>query len=222
LNSYWIESIAYGTPACRILLTANNYDSLFDRYDATLGDGPWWVGRSTGKHYWNENYCLEVMFEGDLELSRSEGVTISSHHRRYCSLNRYNLNACPDLGLDRQKASGFFLARIVGAKMNTTILTFTGRNGEGKIIPKWNLEMGFSDLLWKLHKDVNFCGSLRSNDSVTEALIRAICSAYSYRHSDEHKKLASLFVSKEEFWSCCRNVVGKDFGLSDPSSLGID
>ena len=221
LNSYWIESIAYGTPACRILLTANNYDSLFDRYDATVGNGPWWFDRSTGEHYRNGDYCLEIMFEDDLELIRNEGVTISSHHGRYCSLNRYNPNACPDLGLDRQVARGYFLARIVGTKMNTIVLKFTEKDTEGKIIPKWSLEFGFNELLWKLPADVNFCGTLRSTDSSAESLVRAICSAYSYRHFDEQKKLASLFVSKEELWSCCRNVVAKDFGLSDSLSLRI-
>jgi hypothetical protein len=221
-NSYWIESIAYGIPACRILLTPNNYDSLFARYDATVGDGPWWFDSSAGKHYWNGKYCLEIMYEDDLRVSKAEGVTISSHHRSYCSLNRNNPDACPDLGLDRGKAYGYFLARIIGTKMGTDILNFTKRDDKGKIIPKSYLQSEFSDLVWKLSKDVNFSGRLSSADPRAKALVRAIFSAYSYRHSDEQKKLASLFVSEEEFWSCCRNVVAKDFGLSDPSSLRID
>lgn len=41
---YWVESIAYGVPACRILVTKQDHSSDPDlvEFDPTVGDGPWW------------------------------------------------------------------------------------------------------------------------------------------------------------------------------------
>jgi len=71
MQAYWVESIAYGIPACRILLTTNDYSSLLQKYDPSIPCGPWWYDKDTDIHYWNGNYCLEIMLERDLNISEA-------------------------------------------------------------------------------------------------------------------------------------------------------
>lgn len=56
-NFYWVESIAYGVEACRILITKNDYDFL-EKYDPNIPNGPWWYDKEKDKHYYNSNFCL--------------------------------------------------------------------------------------------------------------------------------------------------------------------
>jgi hypothetical protein len=60
---YWVESIAYGVPACRILLTDQEHNNL-SPYDPSFNDGPWWFDSSSEIHYYNNNYCIEFLVIG--------------------------------------------------------------------------------------------------------------------------------------------------------------
>ena len=40
MNYYWVESVAYRTPASRVLITGKDYGGILDEYDPTAGDGP--------------------------------------------------------------------------------------------------------------------------------------------------------------------------------------
>jgi hypothetical protein len=41
MNYFWVESIAYGISACRILVTEKDYSMDLHVYDPTLRNGPW-------------------------------------------------------------------------------------------------------------------------------------------------------------------------------------
>ncbi|SRR5712692_828595 len=73
-NYYWVESIAYGVRACRILVTPNEHKGLA-QYDPTVGDGPWWYDKDKDEHYFNGNYCLELMLEEDLAIDAETTLT---------------------------------------------------------------------------------------------------------------------------------------------------
>jgi hypothetical protein len=42
-KAYWVESIAYGVPACRILVTDTDRGAELVAYDPTVRNGPWWI-----------------------------------------------------------------------------------------------------------------------------------------------------------------------------------
>jgi hypothetical protein len=66
-RAYWVESIAYGVAACRILISDRDYDKTLEPYDPQRVRGPWWLAPD-GKHYWNGRYCLEIMYEANVTL----------------------------------------------------------------------------------------------------------------------------------------------------------
>lgn len=51
-RAYWVESIAYGVEACRILLTKKTYDEhhALTLYEPTIGNGPWWFDKKSRTH----------------------------------------------------------------------------------------------------------------------------------------------------------------------------
>lgn len=106
---FWVESVAYGIPACRFLITRNDWSTVLQPYDASRGDGPWWVD-GQGNHYWNGNYCLEVMVEDDLNLELATGVSFVDHHLNRCSIDPYG---CPDRGNRARRGGAEFIATLV-------------------------------------------------------------------------------------------------------------
>jgi hypothetical protein len=82
MNYYWIESIAYNIPACRILVTEKDYCQRFPVYDPTKGDGPWWHRKSDDAHFWNGNFCLEIMLERDISLAEIQSFDFVTHHKK--------------------------------------------------------------------------------------------------------------------------------------------
>jgi hypothetical protein len=109
-NYYWVESIAYGVPACRILVTSKDYSGTLQSYDPTLGDGPWWYDSSSDQHYWNGEYCLEIMLERNLYITECMGIDFVDHHQEYCSTIP---DKCIYLGVPSDRASRLFLASLV-------------------------------------------------------------------------------------------------------------
>lgn len=106
---YWVESMAYGIKACRILVTEIDYSATLEVYDPTVGDGPWWLAQD-GQHYWNGKYCLEFMYEGDLPTSRAQTVDFVRHHANRCNIDP---RTCGHRGSSKEQAGAAFIAAIV-------------------------------------------------------------------------------------------------------------
>ncbi|MBK6562062.1 hypothetical protein [Candidatus Amarobacter glycogenicus] len=108
-NCYWVESMAYGVEACRILVTNNDWSKVLEPYDPAKDDGPWRLD-ADGSHFWNGTYCLEVMVEDDVSLDMSTGVGFVGHHPKRCSIDPKN---CFYLGKREREAGAEFLATLV-------------------------------------------------------------------------------------------------------------
>jgi len=121
MNYYWIESIVYGIKACRILLTENDYLSKFQKYDPTLGDGPWWFDKETGIHYWNSSCCLEIMIEEDLNIADVEKIDFVTHHSKFCNISPVS---CPDCNLHSSHAGARFIAGLIGRENQSNFSNF--------------------------------------------------------------------------------------------------
>jgi hypothetical protein len=213
---YWVESIAYGIEACRILITDVDYSSSLDTYDPTTGDGPWWLAPS-GEHYWNGNYCLEIMFEGDLELSLATNVDFVKHHSNQCNINH---RTCRSRDFSADKAGAEFVAALVSRKPSIALPGLLAKNSKGTT-PSWALQGAADTLFRRCRKSsVTSWGSLASTDPGASALARAALGALG--HTDigaDFHSLAAHFKNSGEFEEAVANTLAQAFGLPNASAL---
>ena len=99
-RAFWVESIAYGVAACRILIAETDFSPKLEPYDPKGGDGPWWLD-GNGQHHWNGKYCLEIMVEGDVLLSGARKVDFVDHHEKRCNIDYKTCRYC---GWSNEKA----------------------------------------------------------------------------------------------------------------------
>jgi hypothetical protein len=216
---YWVESKPYQIQACRFLITATDYNGELERYDPSRDKGPWWKDKSTGTHYWNGEFCLELMYESDLNLAECSRVILGSHSNQWCCLNRYNPGLCPDIGLRRNKGGALLVARVVGTGLGAEVLGFTRVDDAGKIVPTDELEESFDALIRRVVRNVAFTGNLRSGSPLAASLAQAILMTYSLKQDEQRKALASMFLSEEELSKSCMEAVATAFQLSRPKDL---
>ncbi|MCC6444121.1 MAG: hypothetical protein IT210_11795 [Armatimonadetes bacterium] len=80
-RAYWVEAIrSYRPPACRILLTGENFDSILAPYNPSDKNGPWWHDSSEDQHFWDGDFCLELMIDHDLTVDQAQEVKFVAHH----------------------------------------------------------------------------------------------------------------------------------------------
>lgn len=187
-NYYWVETIEkYSPPACRILITGQNYDSDPELipYDPTDGDGPWWLDESENVHYRNGDICLEIMLEAELGLAACKEISFVKHHDEMCSVEA---TTCVDLGLGHQEAAARFLAGIISEDLDVRTLNL-------------ELQGGWWWLIMNIPEN-GYVGHLGINQPDT-ALARAAAFAYYQNQSKEFVHLCGLFsdkaVAKESF-----------------------
>ncbi|MBF0400583.1 MAG: hypothetical protein HQL90_07420 [Magnetococcales bacterium] len=188
---YWVESISYGIPACRILIT-RNYHSL-ESYDPTLNNGPWWFDESSGNHYYNNNYCLEFMVEEQIDLDCLAKLDFVDHHARYCSVHRNNPIDCSELGIDRYKGGAFFLTRAIVTGVN---LAQIGAHFITEGNPIYFLKLSIVEFLSGVLIDVIFSGELNASSSLSIPVMRAIMSSFAFNRVGEAKLLCAMFVDQ--------------------------
>lgn len=208
---YWVESIAYHPPAVRILVSDSNYSQILTPYDPKVGNGPWWFDSNNGVHYWNGKYCLEIMHEGDINLESATKIDSVKHHPNFCSISGSN---CPDCGLEREPASGRFLATFIGLQLDPRQIRWVvGENPDLELIIAWNRLK--RDLLKVMPKG-QFNSPIPVTRHATNAIGRAILAAYSRGDLLEVRALAAeLMPSKQAAVEACAKVIAKDFGIND-------
>ncbi len=214
LNYYWVEDVAYGIPACRILVTDQYHGDKPDkleRYDPTLGAGPWWHDTSSDKHYWNGNYCLEIMLERELLLSEAIGIDFVGHSRKGCC-NDYK--TCPEMGDPAEKGGAKFLAGLAGRYLDGKQVKLTGEV-EGIAVPSSKLEAASRKLqreLVPLDEEYTWGGPVRAEDVGAAACVRALLNAYSRSQAADQRALAGLFASERDLRRICLQLIGNMFG----------
>jgi hypothetical protein len=206
-HAYWVESVhRYSPHAVRILLTNNEYD--FPPYDPTLRDGPWWQSTKTGRHYYNNEYTLEILIDEHLSLRRATRLAFVTHHDHYCS-NRDD--TCPERGMDSVTASGRFLSRLITedlAKHAAPLLTTDDQ-------PTKELQFAWERLARAITSEYRPKGRITANDKLAPALARAIIGAHARGDTKDVKQLRALFKTKQDLAMAAQSCVENAFDLPD-------
>lgn len=215
MRSYWVESIAYGIEACRILLTDADYSASLDPYDPTVGDGPWWRSPS-GDHYWNGKYCLEVMVEGDVDLASVTSVDFVKHHPNRCSID---YRSCPYCGVAADAGGAEFIAAVASRRPSLDLPGLVLDKDRGPK-PSWALESAVSMLLRRCAKAGVSGGSVVHTDPGARALARAVLASLGNPGvASDLADLASYFKSADELQSAVAGIVATAAGLHDAASF---
>jgi hypothetical protein len=215
-NYYWVEYKAYRPPACRILITNQDYGADLATYDPTLGDSPWWYDESDDQHYWNGKVCLEVMVEQDVLIADAAEIGFVDHHERFCCIDAQN---CPDLDLRRYRAGALFVAGVIGRQLNPPSMKLTVAH-DGLIEPSSNLGLAWSRLSEELSEDgIKYRGVVGLKDEAALSVARAILAAFSQGNHLDRQKLAGLFASEDDMLDSCAELVKDSFALSDLKAL---
>ena len=224
MRAYWVEAIAYGIPACRILLTDRPADDPIlaglAPYDPTQRDGPWWFDAATNQHYYNNIYTLEIMLERDLPLASCQMMDFVTHHQQMCSIDP---RACPDRGLTGARGGAQVIAAMVARGINIPIGVLTRRDEQG-IEPNHALETVCSQLWSDLYRISRACtGEIVPEQASAAALARALLGAYARaREGEDVRSLAALFKGNQALIHSCGMVVAEAFGITNRASLGME
>ncbi|MCB9508119.1 MAG: hypothetical protein H6697_10725 [Myxococcales bacterium] len=206
---YWVESIAYGVAACRILVTSKTHPKL-TAYDPAVGDGPWWYDGASGTHYYNGKFCLEFMLEDDLPTSAIVRADFVNHHAENCAVTPKSPQTCQQLGHQKDEGGGRFLAAAAAIELPLQHLDLA-TNGTLKFgtrsSARWLVEC-----VSKLHAGTN--GTLTSADPAAPALARAVLGAFARGTTSDGIDLASLFVDDAAVGDSVRAVVAAVLGVS--------
>ncbi len=215
---YWVESIAYGIPACRILLTDEDYSNILEPCNPTIGDGSWWASQS-GKHYWNDNFCLEVMVEGDLDLDLVTEVSFVTHHPRYCNID---WQTCPYRGRNGDIAGAEFIAAVISRQCSLDLPGLVVEGSEGPA-PSWSLYGAVNLLQMRIGRECGgVTGYVARSDPSARALARAILGSYaSSGNGGDIKRLAAFFKSVDDLKGAILDVIAEASGLPDASALSL-
>ena len=198
---YWVESVAYRPPACRILVTDTDHGTSLTPYDPRVGDGPWWD--DGGTHYWNGDYCLEFMYEGHISIDQTHSLNFVRHHPNYCNISAGD---CQWHGVEGDVAGAQLLAWLVSS-----------RNGDAV----GALDHGFTGAALRIVRD---CKKLKTSGAITSAsppaaaLARALIGSL-YEEGADKEQLASLFDSPNSMEKAVESVVAETLGIEDPSEL---
>ena len=214
---YWVESIAYKTKACRILITDMDRDHQLKPYDPTAKTGPWWFDTNNDQHYFNGMYCIEFMIEAPIKLDQLTKLDFVKHHAIYCSAHRYNANNCAELGLDSSKGAALFLTRaaVSGLDLSDLSVHFVKEN----VSPTTELENGFYEFAVRISRKVTFTGTLTERSKYSVAVMRGIMSAFTFGSKEESKLLCAMFQSETSFINVAAMVIADTVGLKQWEKL---
>jgi hypothetical protein len=212
MQAYYVETAEYNTPAPRILLTDRDRGNLLAPYDPKKRDGPWWHQGDPGKHYFNNRYTLELMLEADVDISLARKINFVTHHDQFCSVHRNNPKACNELGCQSSRAGAYFVARIVGEKLGSKIITLLTEDSA----PSSTLRSAWSSLETRLRRLVTEqAGRMKADHDSAGAVSRALLRAYGARDTKDLKALGALFKSKEAMMEAVQATVESAFELNE-------
>jgi hypothetical protein len=194
-NYYWVEDIAYGIPACRILVTSQDRSNLLTPYDPTRGDGPWWHNTERKTHYRNGLKCLEFMFEEDLDVADAVSLDYVTHSPDKCCISARD---CPDLGQSRGKGARRFLAFLLSSHCSLPRHLFTDKQKTSRFFNDDNLD-NFASVRRAIVDEVpKFSGDITPESPAAAPLVKAICREYADYQRDNCYLLAAVFMSKAD------------------------
>lgn len=186
-------------------------------YDPSDRTGPWWYDKDKGKHYFNSQYCLELMFQDGLPVTPATKVDFVSHHDKYCSVHRYSPKKCAELGIDAHKAGGRFLAAAIATGTDISEVTF----GDSRDPFSCATVVGdaFSRMVGALKQlTKTYSGHVVSGGSEAIPLARAVLNAVAF-HRDDVPTIAGLFKSEDDLIRTCSQVIAEAVKSVDAKTL---
>lgn len=202
-QAFWVGAAVYQPIACRILLSATDYSQLgFKPYDPALGDGPWWYDTANDKHWWNGDYCLEVLVESDVSLGTATNMTFTSHHPQRC--NNDPGGGCRDARYAPHEAG----AELVAAWASSIYAkrTFPASCRSGVVNYVWNH-------LLALLADPGEWGTVDADHELAPILGRAMLAALARRDTAESQVAARQFSSKAALVDALAKIVEGSFSI---------
>lgn len=208
---YYVENIPYSVVAHRILITDIDRGDILEIYNPTNKDGPWWFNIDEELHYFDENYCLEFMFEGDIYLNSLSSFSFEKHHDSYCSVHRKSPSLCEEMGMPKHKAGALFLERAIARNIDFRDISrfFFSEN---KLSDRIDF---FEYMFYKWFDDVEFNGDLDGACKISKAVARAVINAKSIGKIQEMNILASLFKCESAFKNAASILVSELIGFDD-------
>ncbi len=205
---YWVESLAYGVKACRILVTDEDRSDILEEYDPTRRDGPWWFDEINDNHYWNGNYCLEIMIERDVDIDDCLTIDFVNHHLQFCNILPLH---CEDCGRSNLNAGKRLISYILSNSYNFPRKKFLGTINAEKCI-KDDVVYIVRLIMESLPDYIDqYSGDITSDSDVALPLAKSILSYYSDEDKKNCEKLLSLFDSADEFIKTLEKLCVKRF-----------
>ena len=213
---FWVESIAYGIHAVRILITDIDRSDELEPYDPTIGNGPWYYDQAKGKHFFNGKYTLELMVEGSVPLEMLNDFSFVKHHGKMCSLNRNDPNSCPEIGLAEHEGGSRFLAIAAATGTSLHRLTpFVFKDAKPTYTIRNQLRAFMRHALEEVETEGNFAG----DNLVSRATARAVLNAYAQGRNDEMEALLAEFAGDDAFLRAAAQLIGQCLGIAEWEAL---
>jgi hypothetical protein len=212
---YWVETMKYRTPACRILLTDKDHDPILEPYDPATSGGPWRHDKSDDTHHWNGDVCLELMYEGDIPLQAVSRVDFVKHHKDYCCID---LSRCAYKGFSDGKASGEFIARLIATQQSISLPGFTCTRKK-VLWPEDLLDSATEELCQTAERlRPTFQGTVDDTSRLAIPLVRAVAQAIVRDPSgSDAMELATQFKTEKALLRAVVRTVADVFNIDDPT-----
>jgi len=221
-NYYWVEVIdSYSPPACRILVTDQDFSKSLKAYDPRDNNGPWVYNPHNDTHYWNGDYCLEFMITSDIYAHESQCVSFVKHHNDFCNINP---GACPDKGMRSLKATKLFCYAFIAYNMKDADIS------SARLSLADDKERGIFDVS-ELYDVIEHTleilgqlagGAIKGNSGAGLAIARGIYHEMFYDNGPAYEALSKLFASKDDLIAACTTLFNQSFSLpksNPPSSV---
>ncbi len=218
-NYYWVEAITeYSPPACRILVTDQdrNGNPLLVEYNPETDNGPWHYDKKKKLDYFNENICLEFMFEAELDVTEISHFSFVKHHPSMCSIHRKDIQLCRERKWEDGHAGAIFLASAISQAMDLRDLSkfLMDMNGE--------IENSVYQALFFLGRKIishmhNPSGRLDTDDE-RRCIARAALNALANNRISELETLLGFFSKKSELLRAIADLAEEYFDLN-PSAV---
>lgn len=215
-RAFWVESIAYGIEACRILLTDKDYSGRLVAYDPKNGDGPWSLD-SEGQHLWNGKFCLEIMVEGDVPLDSGTNIDFVQHHDKRCCIDP---KTCPYRGWSDDAGGAEFLAVVAANRPTETVGGLVEDRGKGPVASGAVYGAASKLLLRCSRIKVAEWGSVGADDGVAPWIARSLLRTLANEEfKADRAAIAAMFRSANDAEVAIARALAKTIGLPSEKTL---
>lgn len=209
---YWVEAMAYGNPAYRLLVTDKDVSHMpfLTAYDPATDKGP--IRERGGTWYWNHKYTSEFMVDCDLDLSDCINFKGIAHKRDGCRIYGWN---CAEREILHFISGGRMLAFLISnGKHAVDPALRAAPPGSSKLL-SYDFDNGVSGIWFALveSKKARFGGGIRKLEE-SKAIVMGALALYGADQPDEARNLVALLKDEAIFQAALESIVDDHFGIS--------